>query len=662
MRVKNLPKEGYCICMKPHVNNQQISNRRRKRNNQNVIQTIPSLPSSQPFLLKPTLAFLIFENETVLCQILPKTTTRTSSAPQLFCLGDIVCYDSSTKIHIAQQESPSKKPAFSARKKSLVPNWFPVGSTCAYKVKSIDEDQTKNAVQIIGDEEPSDDANKSTVEKQEVIQKASDMTPLLGKSSQPPLLMLAEAYPIPLLSLTLQVHVVNNRDDDIDHVDPLQQAHRKRRLVGKVIILAHNKDGSISATTKLSDGQDCGGVSYEVASATGTPTIIGDREFTTRDFSTCCYKVVPSTLITFIYAENKVSENHERTPSSIVSSSSTSPVADLLCQTIQCIQNNIPVPQTFMLSGPPGVGKTYSIKLAITKRRYKNKVHLVSIRGSELLQESNPAYALQNIFTKAASSTGTKKKNKDSTKTTTVLLFLDECDALVSSDSVSAMLATMLDQISTSSSTTTAHYDYSNIIVVGATNRIDSIPQYLRRSARFDREIPLSPPNSTERAKILYTLLFKKKPPTCGETTTSEVALSENNKHDGIEGETWRKLYIRITSIAEDCVGYVPADLTALVRRATVLAMSSYSMPPTPESQTAANLTNSIVDYLPAAMKDVGASALRDATLTAPPKVSWDDIAGDPGGAKVIYLQQKTKLVVTGGTYRLPFFFHSIHS
>jgi hypothetical protein len=36
-------------------------------------------------------------------------------------------------------------------------------------------------------------------------------------------------------------------------------------------------------------------------------------------------------------------------------------------------------------------------------------------------------------------------------------------------------------------------------------------------------------------------------------------------------------------------------------------------------------------------MSDVGASALRDASLSAPPKITWNDIAGDPGGAKVGY-------------------------
>jgi ATP-dependent Zn protease len=47
----------------------------------------------------------------------------------------------------------------------------------------------------------------------------------------------------------------------------------------------------------------------------------------------------------------------------------------------------------------------------------------------------------------------------------------------------------------------------------------------------------------------------------------------------------------------------------------------------------------SISPLLWQAMAFVGASALRDASLTAPPKASWKDVAGDPGGAKTA-LQQ----------------------
>ena len=82
--------------------------------------------------------------------------------------------------------------------------------------------------------------------------------------------------------------------------------------------------------------------------------------------------------------------------------------------------------------------------------------------------------------------------------------------------------------------------------------------------------------------------------------------------------------------IAELCVGYVPADLAALFRRAKYLAMQKESNKENKLLQDAIAL-----DYLEVAMNDVGASALRDASLSAPPKTTWDDIAGDPGSSKV---------------------------
>jgi len=45
------------------------------------------------------------------------------------------------------------------------------------------------------------------------------------------------------------------------------------------------------------------------------------------------------------------------------------------------------------------------------------------------------------------------------------------------------------------------------------------------------------------------------------------------------------------------------------------------------------------VDYLERAMKDVGASSLRDATLSKPPNSDWNDVVGDPGGAKTALRQ-----------------------
>jgi SpoVK/Ycf46/Vps4 family AAA+-type ATPase len=85
--------------------------------------------------------------------------------------------------------------------------------------------------------------------------------------------------------------------------------------------------------------------------------------------------------------------------------------------------------------------------------------------------------------------------------------------------------------------------------------------------------------------------------------------------------------------VADLCVGYVAADLVALVRQASLAHMMKTD---NSETRVRAPTTNtSCKDYLLRAMEQVGASALRDAAMTAPlTTTGWDDIAGEAGGAK----------------------------
>ena len=48
-------------------------------------------------------------------------------------------------------------------------------------------------------------------------------------------------------------------------------------------------------------------------------------------------------------------------------------------------------------------------------------------------------------------------------------------------------------------------------MIIGATNRPDSIDPALRRPGRFDREIEIGVPSADDRAEILAKLLFKMK-------------------------------------------------------------------------------------------------------------------------------------------------------
>lgn len=193
---------------------------------------------------------------------------------------------------------------------------------------------------------------------------------------------------------------------------------------------------------------------------------------------------------------------------------------------------------------------------------------------------------LERQFTKAARICGEDKER-------VAIIFIDECDALFSSDIVAGMVASLLDR-----ATGDGQDGWQRILVLAATNRIDSIPSFLRRPGRFDKEIPLSPPTAEERRVILKQLLLS--------LPNSQILDSKV-----------------ISDLAEFSVGYVPADLSALVRKATYIAIEEgHASVIKPEN-------------LQRAAAEVGASALRESSMSAPPKMTWDDIAGDPGGAKV---------------------------
>lgn len=83
------------------------------------------------------------------------------------------------------------------------------------------------------------------------------------------------------------------------------------------------------------------------------------------------------------------------------------------------------------------------------------------------------------------------------------------------------------------------------ILVIGATNRPDSIDPALRRAGRFDREVCLGIPNLQARLQIL-------------KVTTSTLKLAEG---------------VDFNVIAKNTPGFVGADLAALTREASLAAV-----------------------------------------------------------------------------------------
>ena len=88
--------------------------------------------------------------------------------------------------------------------------------------------------------------------------------------------------------------------------------------------------------------------------------------------------------------------------------------------------------------------------------------------------------------------------------------------------------------------------DRGQVIVIGATNRIDSIDPALRRPGRFDRELLFGLPDKQARREILDIHTQHWNPP-----------LLNSFKDD----------------LAEECVGYCGADLKSLCTEASLIAL-----------------------------------------------------------------------------------------
>ncbi|EUC56148.1 ribosome biogenesis ATPase RIX7, partial [Rhizoctonia solani AG-3 Rhs1AP] len=130
------------------------------------------------------------------------------------------------------------------------------------------------------------------------------------------------------------------------------------------------------------------------------------------------------------------------------------------------------------------------------------------------------------------------------------LLFIDEIDAITPKREsaqremerrIVAQFLTCMDDLAWE------HTEHKPVIVIGATNRPDSLDPALRRAGRFDHEISMGVPDESGRQQILNTLLNKLR--LAGPTEEYTAAL------------------------ARATPGYVGADLASLTSAAGVIAV-----------------------------------------------------------------------------------------
>ncbi|WP_101298196.1 CDC48 family AAA ATPase [Halegenticoccus soli] len=244
-------------------------------------------------------------------------------------------------------------------------------------------------------------------------------------------------------------------------------------------------------------------------------------------------------------------------------------------------------PKGVLLHGPPGTGKTLIAKAVANE--IDASFHTIS--GPEIMSKyyGESEEQLRDIFDEA-------------TENAPAIVFMDEIDSIAPKRSeaggdverrVVAQLLSLMDGLE----------ERGQVVVIGATNRLDAIDPALRRGGRFDREIEIGVPDRDGRKEIL-------------QVHTRNMPLA-----DGVDLDVY----------AESTHGFVGADLESLAKEAAMNALRRIRPQLDLEAEEIdADVLDSLVvtegDFREA-LKGVEPSALREVFVEVP-NVTWDDVGG----------------------------------
>lgn len=243
-------------------------------------------------------------------------------------------------------------------------------------------------------------------------------------------------------------------------------------------------------------------------------------------------------------------------------------------------------PKGVLMYGPPGSGKTLLAKAVANE----SEAHFITINGPEIVSKyvGEAEERLRNIFTEA-------DKNAPS------IIFIDELDSIAPKREevvgevekrIVSQLLTLMDGLK----------GRGQVIVIGATNRPNSIDPALRRPGRFDREIEIGVPDKKGRKEIL-------------QIHTRGMPLEEVN----------------LDEFANLTHGFVGADLQSLAKEAAMKALRRLLPKLNLEEE---QIPQKDLDQLKVtkedfqnALREIQPSALREVYIEVP-NVKWEQIGG----------------------------------
>ncbi|CCG81632.1 Cell division cycle protein 48 [Taphrina deformans PYCC 5710] len=247
----------------------------------------------------------------------------------------------------------------------------------------------------------------------------------------------------------------------------------------------------------------------------------------------------------------------------------------------------VKAPRGILMFGPPGTGKTLMARAVANE----TGAFFFLINGPEIMSKMA-----------GESESNLRKAFEEAEKNSPAIIFIDEIDSIAPKRDktngeverrVVSQLLTLMDGMKAR----------SNLVVMAATNRPNSIDPALRRFGRFDREVDIGIPDPTGRLEILRI-------------HTKNMKLGDD---------------VDLEQIAAETHGYVGSDIASLCSEAAMQQIrEKMDLIDLDEDTIDAEVLDSLgvtMENFRFALGTSNPSALRE-TVVEIPNIKWDDIGG----------------------------------